>query len=417
MRILEGNAARQAADRFAAAARTKRHEQVDAVVRRIVRDVRRQGDAALRRYAQRLDGLGSKQPLRVPKAELQRAWREIPGELRNALRFAAKNIRRFAEWQTPKEWTRAIAPGCSVGQIVRPLDSVGCYVPGGRYPLPSTVLMTAIPAQVAGVSRIAIVSPKPGRETMAAAAMLGLDEFYRIGGAQAIAALAYGTKTLPRVDKIVGPGNSYVTTAKKMVSPDCAIDMLAGPTETLIYSESGNVAFIAADLVAQAEHDVETRLFFVTTKRRLAQGVSDEIKKQVATNSTAQRALKRNGFLFVARTRSEAFGLINCIAPEHLTVDHERDIEHVQNAGSIFIGKYSAQPIGDYCSGPNHVLPTGGFARCRGGLSVTDFVKVISVQQLSGRGLPSVANTTTTMARAEGLEGHARAVEVRLGIR
>src|SRR5882672_612396 len=250
MRIFSGRAAAAQVRKLAA-----RSSQLDAVagpVRLIVNDVKLDGDAALRKYAQRWDGLGTKDPIRV--ADLQSAWTSSSPELKSALKQAAANIRQFCEWQKPKEWRRT-SKGISLGQLVRPLESVGCYVPGGRHPLVSTLLMTVIPAQVAGVKNIRIVSPQPRPEVLAAAGMLGITEFYRVGGAQAIAALAYGTKSVPRVDKIVGPGNLFVTTAKKLVSFDCAIDMLAGPTEALIVSDDGNPQFIAADLVCQAEHD------------------------------------------------------------------------------------------------------------------------------------------------------------------
>ena len=237
------------------------------VVRRIVEDVRKGGDQALRRYAAKLDGLAPKQPLEISQAEMEEAWKATPKPLQAAMQTAAGNIRRFAERQMPKEWS-ATSAGLTTGQRVRPLGAVGCYVPSGRYPLPSTLLMTVIPAQVAGVERIVAVSPKPAKETLAAAALLGVSGFYRIGGAQAIAALAFGTESIRRVDKIVGPGNWYVTAAKKMVAFDCAIDMLAGPTEIVVTSESGNAVGIAADLVAQAEHDPEALAILITTNAR-----------------------------------------------------------------------------------------------------------------------------------------------------
>lgn len=387
---------------------------VDSAVQRIVHDVAKHGDLALRRYAKQFDGLAARDSLRVSRAEMRKAWREIPDPLRQALIFAAENIRQFAEWQRPREWRRPIVPGLRVGQMVRPLKSVGCYIPAGRYPLPSTLLMTAIPAQVAGVRRIVAVSPRPTREILAAASLLGIDEFYRIGGAQAIAALAYGTKTVPSVDKIVGPGNAYVTSAKKFVSVDCAIDMLAGPTETLIYSDSGRPSFIAADLVAQAEHDIAATAIFVTTRRQLAEKVLEEVWHQAKGNPTAERALKRNGVIFLARSRAKAFEIINALAPEHLTVD-AGNLEAVENAGSIFVGDYSVQPVGDYCAGPSHVLPTGGTARWRGGLGVQDFVKIISVQESSRKGVQNAGACAITMAEAEGLPAHANAVRLRLG--
>jgi histidinol dehydrogenase len=386
---------------------------VDKAVQRIVADVRRGGDKALLRHAKKLDGIADGAPLRVSAEEMQKAWDNTPEPLRAALEAAAKSIRQFAEWQKPQSWQREWTPGVRVGQLVRALDSVGCYAPGGRYPLPSTILMTVIPAQVAGVERIVVVSPKPRRETLAAAGMLGVKEFYRIGGAQAVAALAYGTETIPRVDKIVGPGNLYVTAAKKQVAFDCAIDMLAGPTEVLIYSDTSDPACIAADLIAQAEHDPESSAVFLTTKSELASSVADEVASRCRKNPAAQRALDANGVILVATSRDEALEIANRIAPEHITVD-AGDAEFIRHAGSIFVGEFSPQPVGDYCSGPNHVLPTGGAARSRGGLSVNDFLKAITVQELTSAGVKRVAETAMTLAAAEGLRGHAEAVQVRL---
>jgi histidinol dehydrogenase len=281
--------------------------------------------------------------------------------------------------------------------------------------LPSTLLMTVIPAQTAGVPEITVVSPKPARETLAAAAMLGVKTFYRIGGAQAIAALAYGTKSVSRVDKIVGPGNSYVTTAKKLVAFDCAIDMLAGPTEALIVSHTGNPTFIAADLVAQAEHDPETSVAFVTSSAKLAKEVVNKCSRLASRNAIAMESLKKNGLAVVTRTRSEAIDIANAIASEHTTVERQ-DVAKIKSAGSIFVGDYSAQPLGDYASGPNHVLPTGGAARFRGGLSVSDFLKVITVQQVSRAGIRKLGPAVVRLAEAEGLTAHAQAVKVRMGV-
>src|SRR5208282_4923686 len=250
-----------------------------------------------------------------------------------------------------------------------------------------TLLMTAIPAQVAGVKRIVVVSPKPAPETLAAAHLLGITEFYRLGGAHAVAALAYGTASLTRVDKIVGPGNLYVTAAKRMVAFDCAIDMLAGPTEIVVTSERGNAADIASDLVAQAEHDPEALAIFVTTREELARAVMDEAKERSRDNPVARESLRRNGIAIVAGSVEEAREITNRLAPEHLTVDAASDLDWVQNAGSVFVGRWSAQPMGDYISGPNHTLPTGGMARVRGGLSVHDFVKLITVQEYSAPGV------------------------------
>jgi histidinol dehydrogenase len=331
--------------------------------------------------------------------------------LRKSLRQAAQNIRRFCEWQKPGDWMRT-RDGISLGQMVRPLESVGCYVPGGRYPLVSTLLMTVIPAQVAGVKNIRVVSPKPSGEVLAAAAMLGVREFYRVGGAQAVAVLAYGTSSIPRVDKIVGPGNAYVTVAKKLVSFDCAIDFLAGPTEAVVLSESGVPEFIAADLVAQAEHDPETLAVLITTSRKLAGSVKVSTAQLAKGNPIAQQSLRARGAILIAESREQARDWANRLAPEHITVAKE-DLPLIQNAGSVFVGDYSAQAAGDYASGPNHVLPTSGQARFRGGLSVADFVKVITVQQLSAKGLRRIAPAIECLAGAEGLPAHAESIRVR----
>lgn len=386
--------------------------RVEKTVARIVADVRKNGDKALRRYAEKLDGLKTKQPLHVADAELEQAWSAVSDDFKQALKTAAGNIRQYCEWQKPQQWRNPVAPGINVGQVVRPLQSVGCYVPGGRYPLPSTMLMTVIPAKVAGVQEIRVVSPRPAPETLAAAHFLGVREFYRIGGAQAIAALAYGTASVPKVDKIVGPGNLFVTAAKKLVAFDCGIDFLAGPTEVLIVSERGDPQFIAADIVAQAEHDLDTLAVFITSSTALAEKVAAEIKLASAQNEIARGSLKENGAILLAASHEQVLEFANRIAAEHITVSEE-DLAHVSNAGSIFIGDYSPQAAGDYASGPNHVLPTGGVARSRGGLGVPDFVKTISVQQLSREGLDRIASAVVTLAEAEGLEAHAESIRVR----
>lgn len=382
------------------------------VVQRIVAGVRKGGDQALRRYAAKLDGLGPQQPLEISRSEMARAWEATPKPLQSAMQTAAANIRRFAMRQMPKQWN-ATSAGLTTGQQVRALGAVGCYVPSGRYPLPSTLLMTVIPAQVAGVERIVVVSPRPATETLAAAALLDVTAFYRVGGAQAVAALAYGTESIHRVDKIVGPGNWYVTAAKKMVAFDCAIDMLAGPTEIVVTSENGEPAGIAADLVAQAEHDPEALAILVTTNVSLAREVIREVEQRVKTNSVARQAIERNGLAVVASSVEEAHAITNRLAPEHLTVDASEDLAWVRNAGSVFIGRYSPQPMGDYVSGPNHTLPTGGVAQVRGGLSVMDFLKLITVQEYTLAGLQKLGPSAIALANAEGLLGHAEAVRVR----
>ena len=383
-------------------------------VSRIVGAIRKQGDRALLRYARQFDGLASAAALRVSEEEMAAAWEDTEPDLREALSVAAAQIRQFAEKQMPRSWSGAGANGLTTGQLVRPLGSVGCYVPSGRHPLPSTLLMTAIPAQVAGVKRIAAVSPKPAKETLAAAHLLGIREFYRVGGAHGIAALAYGTESIAGVDKIVGPGNLYVTAAKKLVAFDCAIDMLAGPTEIVVTSEKGSARGIASDLVAQAEHDPEALAIFITSREGLAEQVLAETKDRARRNATARASLNRNGVVLLVGDVNEARELTNRIAPEHLTVDSAADLRWVENAGSVFVGRWSAQPMGDYISGPNHTLPTGGMARVRGGLSVNDFVKLITVQEYTSAGMRELGPAAIRLANAEGLLGHAEAISVRL---
>ncbi len=381
-------------------------------VSRIVADVRKNGDKALRKYVAKWDDVQPRQQLRVSQAELVQAWNSVSEEFKSALKIASANIRQYCQWQMPQAWRNPLGPGVQVGQLIRPLQSAGCYVPGGRYPLPSTMLMTVIPAQVAGVKEIRVVSPRPAQETLATAFFLGVNEFYRIGGAQAVAALAYGTNSIPKVDKIVGPGNLFVTAAKKLVAFDCGIDFLAGPTEVVIVSENGDARFIAADLVAQAEHDPDALAVFITSSASLAQQVADEVKASAAKNDTAKTSLKQNGAVLVAESHEQALEFTNRIAAEHITVSEE-DLPFIFNAGSIFVGDYSPQAAGDYAVGPNHVLPTGAVARFRGGLSVQDFVKTISVQQLSREGLDHIGPAVVTLAEAEGLKAHAESIRVR----
>lgn len=383
-------------------------------VKRIVARIRRDGDRALLRYGAQLDGLEDAERLSISPQEMTEAWEAIDPAVREALKTAARQIRKFAKQQLPKSWSHSSIAGLKVGQLVRPIDSVGCYVPSGRHPLPSTLLMTAIPAQVAGVGRVVVVSPKPALETLAAAHLLGISEFYRVGGAHAIAALAYGTATIARVDKIVGPGNLYVTATKRLVAFDCPIDMLAGPTEIVVTSELGDPAEIAADLVAQAEHDSEALAIFVTTRADLARLVIAEASKQSRNNSVAREALARNGVAIVAANTEEARKITNQLAPEHLTVDAVSDLQWVTNAGSVFVGGWSAQPMGDYISGPNHTLPTGGMARVRGGLSANDFVKLITVQEYSEGGIRALGPQAVLLGNAEGLTAHAAAIDLRL---
>ena len=411
MRILEGSLRNRFVDALEQRGATD-FADVEPAVRRIVNDVRKNGERALRRYATRWDGLAKNETLRVPEQELQKAWQQTPPELQEAIRQAAVNIRRYCEWQRPQEWQREIQPGVCVGQLVRPLESVGCYVPGGRYPLPSTLLMTVIPAQVAGVRQIRVVSPKPATITLAAAGFLKVNEFYRVGGAQAIGALAYGTENIARVTKIVGPGNRYVTAAKKCVAFDCAIEFLAGPTEAVVISENGDPVCIASDLAAQAEHDPDALCVFITPARELAKEVQKELQKRTHTNPIARKSLTRRGAILLVASLDEALEIVSRIAPEHLTLPAALG-SAVGNAGSVFLNEFSPQAAGDYISGPNHVLPTGGMARVRGGLSVLDFVQVIACQSVSKEGIRLIAPAAIALAEAEGLPGHAESLRVR----
>jgi len=383
------------------------------IVQKILTKVRKGGDKALQSYAQKFDSLPPNTPLRITTEETANAWQQLDPALQQALKTAAANIRNFAQRQLPKSW-QSSTKGLTTGQRVRPIDSAGCYVPGGRHPLPSTMLMTVIPAQTAGVPRIVVVSPRPALETLATAHFLGITEFYRIGGAHVIAALAYGTESILRVAKIVGPGNLYVTAAKRAIAFDCAIDMLAGPTEIVITSDNGNPVAIASDLVAQAEHDPEALTIFITTDESLARKVIAEAKRQSRNNPVAKEALRRNGYAILAITAEEAQQITNRLAPEHLTIDSEADLAWVQNAGSVFIGQHSPQPMGDYISGPNHTLPTGGMARIRGGLSVNDFIKLITVQQYTPAALSALGPQAIRLAQAEGLTAHAETIRTRM---
>jgi histidinol dehydrogenase len=401
-------------------ARHSSHDKAaERIAVRILADVRRHGDLALFRWALRLDGLRlNRKSLWITRAEIRAASRNVPRELVRAIEHAARNIRRVAEEQRPRSWTITVEPGVRVGQRVTPLGTIGCYIPGGRFSLFSTLLMTAIPAQVAGVKRIVVACPKPSPALLAAAEILGVTEIARMGGAQAIGALAYGTQSIPRVDKICGPGNRYVTAAKRIVSNDCAIDMPAGPTEVLILATGGSPRYIAADILAQAEHDPDAVAVLVTPSPRLAKAVAAEIEKQLSDlpkTNPAWKSLRLASSILVAPSLDAAIRFANRVAPEHLSVPdaNKKLIEKLSEAGSVFLGPWSAQPIGDYASGTNHVLPTSGWARARGGLSVSDFVKCSSTQEISRVGLKRLAPVVTAMARAEGLEAHARAVEVR----
>jgi histidinol dehydrogenase len=395
--------------------RRARLDQAERIVAPILEAVRTEGDAALIRFARQFDGLGY-MPLRVSEAELAAAASQMDAPILNAVSVARHNIHEFAEAQLPREYLREFSVGRELGQIVRPLDAVGCYIPSGRYPLPSTLLMTAVPAQTAGVRRICVASPNPSIEILGCAHLLGLKDVFRIGGAQAIAAMAFGTATVPRVDRIVGPGNAYVAAAKKLLAGEVGIDFIAGPSEILILAPDGNPRTIAADMLAQAEHDTDAAAVLITLSRRLAEEVSCEIDRQLAglpTAETARAAIDKNGAIIVAPDIGVAVELANEFAPEHLSLLDASMLPHIRNAGTVFLGENSPESAGDYAAGPSHVLPTSGAARLRGGLSAADFVKVIAVQQLSSAALRELAPSITTLARAEGLEAHARSVEIR----
>jgi histidinol dehydrogenase len=381
-------------------------------VRAIVDGVRRGGDRALERFARRFDN--GRVPLEVSRDEIRVGAARVDPSVRRAIRQAANNIARVAFRQIPRHLDIAVAPGVSVEQRIEPLARVGCYVPGGRFPLPSSLLMTAVPARVAGVREIIAVCPRPEPAVMAAAEEAGVTRLFRIGGAHAVAALAFGTRTVPRVDKIVGPGNRYVAAAKAMVAGACAIDFYAGPTEIVIVAGGGNPAWIAADLMAQAEHDPDARAILITWSRTLAARVAKAIERQSAGRTIVKRSLAAHGAIVVAATADEAMATANRFAPEHLVVDRESLAKRPLTAGAVFIGEYSAQAAGDYATGSNHVLPTAGAARFRGGLSAADFVRVMAVQRVTRAGLARLSGTILPLARAEGLEAHAESIEVRL---
>jgi histidinol dehydrogenase len=399
--------------------RSSHDANADKIAARILADVRKNGDAGLFRWALRLDGLRlTHKSLWITGAEIRSARRNIAPDLLRAIEHAARNIHCVAMEQRPRSWTVTVEPGVRVGQRVTPLGTIGCYIPGGRFSLFSTLLMTAIPAQVAGVKRIVVACPKPSAALFAVAEILGITEIARMGGAQAIGAFAYGTQSIPRVDKICGPGNRYVTAAKRIVSNDCAIDMPAGPTEVLILATGGSPRYIAADFMAQAEHDPDAIALLVTPSSRLATAVAAEVEKQLhelPKTNPAWKSLRRTSAILLAPSRDAAIRFANRVAPEHLSIPaaDQKLVAKLSESGSVFLGPWSAQPIGDYASGTNHVLPTSGWARARGGLSVTDFVKCSSTQEISRAGLKRLAPVVSAMARAEGLEAHARAVEVR----
>jgi histidinol dehydrogenase len=389
--------------------------EAEQAVQPILDAVRERGDEAVLEFARKFDGFSGS------GLTVSTAGARVSDEFSSALETAAKNIREYAELQLPKESWVEFPDGRRLGHIVRPLESMGAYIPAGRYPLPSTLLMTVIPAQVAGVKTICVTSPHPSPEILAAARFLGIPTVFRMGGAHGVAALAFGTATVPKVDRIVGPGNIYVAAAKKLLAGDVGIDFIAGPTEIVIIASDAGEAdprHIAADMLAQAEHDVEASSILLTTSKELAEQVVQEVGRQLQTLTTAPiacEAIRNNSAVILCPSIDAAVEASNRLAPEHLVIYDESLLPKIQHAGSIFVGPSSPEAAGDYASGPNHVLPTSGAARIRGGLSSADFVKIISVQQLTPEALHRLAPAITTLARAEGLEAHARSVEVRLG--
>ena len=377
----------------------------------IVARVRRDGDRALLNYARTFDGLDG--PIEVSRRDIEKSATLVDAGVKKAIALAAKNIRTVAEKQRPRAWSVSPVPGVAIRQRVLPLDRVGCYVPGGRYPLPSSLLMTAIPARVAGVPEVIAVCPKPDPTVMYAALEAGVSRLFRLGGAHAIAALAYGTVKVPRVDRIVGPGNAYVAAAKALVAKDCAIDFFAGPSEIAVLSTSGRPAWIAADLIAQAEHDPDARAILITTRLRLAQAVAREVRKQLPSDGPARQALAAHGGIIVARGLDEAIDLMQRLAPEHAVCDSEAVAARLTRSGTVFVGDYSAQASGDYVTGSNHVLPTGGAAAARGGLSTADFVRVSTVQTLTAAGLRRLAPPASRSPSPRDLRAHADSLRIR----
>ncbi|HEU0120736.1 MAG TPA: histidinol dehydrogenase [Bryobacteraceae bacterium] len=397
------------------ARKAARFNEAEEAVRPILEAVRTRGDKAVVEYAAKFDGFDRKS-LRVSDAELAAAQKALSKEFRDAVKVAAANIRAYAKLQLPSPKSAVLSPGLKVGQVVRPLDTVAAYIPAGRYPLPSTVLMTVIPALVAGVPNVCVTSPRMVPEIFGTAALLKTPHVFQIGGAHAIAAFAYGTKTVPRADRIVGPGNIYVAAAKKLLAGEVGIDFIAGPTEILMIAAEGNPAWIAADMLAQAEHDTDASAVLLTTSKQLALAVQSEVERQLETlptAATARKAIDKNSAIILVRSLDEAVEISNRFAPEHLSIPDASLVKGIRHAGSIFIGPYSPEAAGDYASGPNHVLPTSGAARLRGGLSSMDYVKIISTQELNASALRKLEPAITTLARAEGLEAHARSVEVR----
>jgi len=399
---------------------------ISLAVKKIITDVKENGDEALLRYTEKFDNvLLTKSKLKVAKREIKEAYKKLERSQINALKKAATNIARFHKKQTKDMWSLETEKGVTVGQATRPLSSIGVYAPGGKASYPSSMLMCAIPAKVAGVKKIVVCSPPRtdgniNPALLVAADIAGVTEIYRVGGAQAIAAMAYGTETMSKVDKIVGPGNIFVTAAKLEVNKDVAIDIPAGPSEILIIAdETANASFIASDLLAQAEHDPQAWAILLTTSKDLALSVEEEVYKQLEALSRIEivkSSIQRGGVIVIVENIEEAVEYADLIAPEHLQIQTKtprRVFSKIQNAGAVFLGNYSPVAFGDYSSGLNHVLPTGGYAKSYSGLSTRDFVKTINFLQCSRQGYISLKGTTVTLAKLEGFDGHARSVSIR----
>jgi len=395
-------------------------------VQEIVETVKRDGDKAVLAYTREFDKAEiSSESLKVTDQEIEEAMKEVDPELMEILQKSMKNIRQFHEKQRQYSWFDSKPDGTILGQKVTPLESVGVYVPGGKAAYPSSVLMNIIPAEVAGVSRIAMVTP-PGKDgkvnpvTLTAAHLAGVTEVYKVGGAQAVAALAFGTESIPKVNKIVGPGNIFVALAKKAVYGHVSIDSIAGPSEILVLAdESANPRFVAADLLSQAEHDELASAILVTTSMELAKRVSEEVEaftQELSRREIIEKSLDNYGYILVAETMKEAIQTVNEIAPEHLEIitrNPFEDMTRIHNAGAIFIGEYSSEPLGDYFAGPNHVLPTNGTAKFFSALSVDDFIKKSSIIYYSKEALEEIHKDIEMFAEAEHLTAHANSVKVR----
>jgi histidinol dehydrogenase len=400
-------------------ARQERDTEAERIAGQIIKDVRRRGDTALSAWVKKLDDIDLRhKSLWIGEGEICAARKQVSSDFLRAMEHATRNVRRVAERQLPRPWTMEVEPGVKIGQLVRPIDAIGCYVPGGRFALVSTMVMTVVPARVAGIRHIQVACPRPNDALLAAASVLGVTRIARMGGAQAIAALAYGTKLVARVEKIFGPGNRFVTAAKQLVSSDCAIDLPAGPTEAIVLAATGNPRWIAADLLAQAEHAPDAGSFLVTTSTSLAQQVQSEVARQLRelpAANPAQISMMRTGAILVAPSLNAACEFVNRFAPEHLSLPASGValLKQIHATGTVFLGPWGAQSLGDYASGSNHVLPTGGWARKRGGLSTADFVKCITVQTIGRQGFERLAGTVETLANSEGLLAHRNAVRVR----